>query len=278
MSSNSNEPPPSNPVLEAYEKFVQETPFVTRSILLTLAVSYLASWFFDPQYALGNMLQFTIFEFEVYRILLSPLVNDSFFSLLFAFLSFQPLGQRLEYSMGSAAFGWLCLMMGFWTNILFLILSLLLCYATNDWSYGIISSSGIWIILFGVMALECLRAPRGTPRRLFCYDVPVQYYPLALYAVFALVGGRMLWGQLISMGLGYVLGLVSSGESTVSIPGGGLLERMVLIGSAKSKDLEDRYLSSLCSRPGWVVSHSATGTGAWSEDAGSGGMQMVRNL
>jgi hypothetical protein len=133
------------------------------------------------------------------------------------------------------------------------------------------ATSGIWIILFGTISLECVRAPRGSTRRLFVADVPVVYYPLALYVLFAFMGQSFMLAQLLSMGLGYLIGFASSGEISHALSRN--LERAVLISSSKTKEWEDSYLENLTSRPGWVVSNSATGSGAWSEDEESG---MVR--
>lgn len=45
--SSPSQPPQSNPVLTAYESFVEQTPLVTRYILNSLTLSYLLSFFVD---------------------------------------------------------------------------------------------------------------------------------------------------------------------------------------------------------------------------------------
>jgi len=269
MSSINSEPPPTNPILTAYENFVQNTPYITRTIISIQGVSYLISWFFDAEYALGNIPHFTIFRFEIYRIVLSPLVNSSLLSLIFAYWSFKAHGKRLEHSMGSTAFAWLCLMMAVLSNLAFIVLCFVMYILSGEESILFNNSSGIWIILFGIIAMECVRAPRGSKLRLFVADVPVLYYPLALYALFALLGQSFLLAHLLSIVLGYLIGYTGEISNVVT----NHLERVVLINSAKAKEWEDNYLSTLTSRPGWIVGNAANGSGAWSEEETTG---MVR--
>lgn len=275
MQNNNGEPPPSNPAFQAYETFSQSTPFVTRTLLTVQAVTYIASWFFDPHYALGNIPHFSVLRFEIYRILLSPLVNSSLFSLILAFWSFQDHGTRLEKSLGSTSFAWLCLMMGVLTNAIFIGVSFMLYCLLGKVSFLFQDSSGIWIILFGTLSMECVRAQRGTTRRFFIVDIPVLYYPLSLYLLFALMGQGVLLGQGISMGLGYALGFASNNEDNSTI--GQKLDRYLLIDSITAKSWEDKYLSGWTAHPGWVLGHAASGSGAWSE-ADAVGMVSPRSL
>lgn len=145
-------PPPPNPFLSAYENFQENTPLLTRTILQIQVVSYLFSWIFEVHYALANIPQFVLFQFEVYRMVLSPLVNTQLISLLFAFLSFLELGKRLEYSMGTAAFGWFCAGVALIANAGFLVILLVLYMLTGEQGFLLGAASGIWLILFGVIA------------------------------------------------------------------------------------------------------------------------------
>jgi membrane associated rhomboid family serine protease len=276
MQNSHGEPPPSNPALQAYEQFSQSTPFVTRTILIVQAVSYIVSWFFDPHYALGNIPHFSILRFEIYRILLSPLVNSSLFALILAFWSFQDHGKRLEQSLGSTSFAWLCLMMGTLTNLLFIAVSFTLYVLFGKTSFLFQDSSGIWIILFGTLSMECVRAPRGSTRRLFVVDVPVLYFPFSLYLLFVLMGQGLLMGQGISLGLGYALGFASNGEDTSAI--GQKLDRYLLIDSVTAKAWEDKYLNDWTNRPGWISGHAAAGSGAWNETDAVGMVGLRRSI
>lgn len=267
MSSARDVPPAPNPFISAYESFQENTPFVTRMILSVQVVSYLVSWVVDPNYALANIPYFVVFQFEIYRVVLSPLVNTQLITLMFAFLSFLELGKRLEYNLGTVAFGWFCAGVSLITNVAFLFLSLALYALSGEKKYLMSGASGIWLILFGAIAAECIQAPADIKRRFFFCEVPVRYYPLALYAVFAFIGGGPSMAYAISMGVGYLYG-----------QGNGRMDRVLRLSSSKVSEWEreNGALSSLTSRPGWVYGHAALGSEAWSQVPAQGMVFPVR--
>eukprot|EP00586_Coscinodiscus_wailesii_P012516 CAMPEP_0172512252 /NCGR_PEP_ID=MMETSP1066-20121228/242866_1 /TAXON_ID=671091 /ORGANISM="Coscinodiscus wailesii, Strain CCMP2513" /LENGTH=347 /DNA_ID=CAMNT_0013291973 /DNA_START=96 /DNA_END=1139 /DNA_ORIENTATION=+ len=249
MSSNPNaSPPETNPVLSGYESFVQNTPLVTRYVMTTLTVSWFVSWFVDPVFPLANIPLFTIYHFELYRIVLSPLICSSLLSLIFAYISFTDNGKRLEYSMGSTGFLWLILTIGGMTNLVFVAVCLFFYYVTAAQAFLVMPSQGIWIILLGVIAVECSNAPEGTKRKLFVFEVPTLYYPIAILFLFSLFGGFSL-AYLISVGVGYAYGY-------------GYLDRLKVTNATFTR-WEDGCLNNFTRRQGWVVGHAATGANAW---------------
>lgn len=201
----SDPPPQVNPVLNAYENFIRETPLVTRYVITSQAVTWIITFMVDLSKALANTPYFTVYYFEIYRILLSPFVCPGFISLVFAYLSFTENGRRLEFSMGSASFATLLLSIGIVTNTLYLVLSFALYFITGSLLWLFAPSIGIWIILFGIIAIECSEAPQSSMRKLFFFTVPTIYYPLALFGLFSLLGGFQL-SYLLSIGVGYAYG------------------------------------------------------------------------
>ena len=246
--SSANEPPPTNPILSAYETFKNDTPLVTRYTITTITVSWFASFFVDPSFALNCIPYFTIYKFEIYRIITSPLVCQWILSLIFAYIGFVDHGKRLEFSIGSTAFAWLMITLAFLTNVIFLIVCFTLYGLTGDPAFLYMQSSGIWIILFGLISIECVRAPEGSQRRLFFCNVPTIYYPLGLLGVFSIVGGFQL-ALSISTAVGYAYGK-------------GHLDRWKM-SESRFKQWEDTVLANFVRRQGWVVGHAATGSDAW---------------
>jgi membrane associated rhomboid family serine protease len=202
--TNSNGPQPPNPILSAYEGFVRDTPLVTRYVLTTLFMTWFLSFFIDPFFALSNIPYYSLLRFEVYRIILSPFLCSNLLSLVFAYLSFNTSGKRLEFSMGSTAFGWLLVTVGMATNIAFIALCFVLSALTNEEGWVHRSASGIWTILFGIISIECVSASQASLRQyqIFSVSIPTLYYPLVLWGIFSLLGGFSL-GDLISVGIGY---------------------------------------------------------------------------
>ena len=90
-------------------------------------------------------------------------------------------------------------------------------------------------------------------RRFFFCEVPVRYYPVALWAFFAVLGeSSRSFAYAISMGVGYLFGQ-------------GRLDHVLRLSSSKAKEWESGILSSFTSRPGWVYGHAALGSDAWSQ-------------
>ena len=261
-NNSSNEPPPPNPMLTAYEGWAQRTPLVTRSILTIQTLSYLTSWFINLDFALATIPYYVVLRFEFYRLVLSPLVNTRIFSCIFAFLSFSDHGRRLEQSLGSTAFGWLCLSIGLLTNVGFVLISFVLSFLRGfDESFLFSSADGLWTIIFGIIAMECVQAPRNTQRAFLFFAVPVIYYPLVLFFFFSLLGGDFSLSYLVSMGVGYAGGF-------------GYLDKVLKLNQSKAKQWEDTILSNYVRREGWIASHAATGSDAW-HDAASAGIVSI---
>lgn len=245
---SSSQPPESNPILTSYQAFVENTPLVTRYILNSLTISYVLSFFVDFGFAVANIPLFTIGKFEIYRLILCNIVCEGLLSLIFAYFSFNDMGKRLEYSLGSTAFSYLFLLIGTLTNIAFLFLMYFMYYLSGNKLVLMQASAGIWNILLGLIAVECTAAPAGGKRRLFVVDVPVLYYPVSLFFLFILFSGFRI-SLAFSTGIGYLYGF-------------GYLDRFKLSQSTFTR-WENGFLKNFTERKGWVTGTSATGASAW---------------
>mmetsp|Transcript_19451 Transcript_19451/g.41028 ORF Transcript_19451/g.41028 Transcript_19451/m.41028 type:complete len:343 (-) Transcript_19451:298-1326(-) len=257
-NNNNNGPPQPNPVLTAYESYVRDTPLITRYVLNAIMISFFAGFFTSPAYFLANIPALTIFKFQLYRIVTSPLICTDILSLFFAFMGFLNNGVRLEQSMGSTYFGVLFFTLTIATNILFLIISVLLWGLTNSDSYLAGASMGIWTVLLGIIAVECSEAPPDTKRRLFFLEVPTLYYPLVLLALFSMFAGVRL-AYVLGVAVGYAYGY-------------GKLDRWkVKVETVRKWENRDQggCLSGFVNRIGFVTLGMASGPNAW--QTGSGG-------
>ncbi|KAL7439881.1 hypothetical protein ACHAXM_006919 [Skeletonema potamos] len=257
-ASSSSGPPESNPVFTAYESYVRDTPLVTRYVLNSVVISYFMSFFVDPTFALANIPFFTLFRFQLYRIVTSPLVCSSILNLFFAFMGFMNHGVKLEQSMGSALFGALFFTLTILTNLLFLIVSILLYGLTNNEGYLAGVSVGVWTVLLSIIAVECAQAPPNSKRKLFFLEIPVLYYPLVLLALFSLFAGFRL-AYCLGVAVGYLQGF-------------GKLDRWkVKVETARKWESERGCLRGFYSRAGYISVSSASGPNAWAEGSGGGG-------
>lgn len=107
------------------------------------------------------------------------------------------------------------------------------------------AASGFWMVVLGLMAVDCMAAPEQPRRLLFIpVNIPNKYMPLALFALFSLLGGFQL-AYAIALGIGY---LYSLGYLNKIKPGTDRLEQW-----------ETKYLGFISSkpvRPGYEASSS----------------------
>lgn len=251
-------PPDDNPILKAYESFVRGTPFVTRCLVQTQAITWILSWFVDLGLAVGNVPQFTIFHFELYRLFLSPFICTSFLSLVFCFISFADYGKRMEYSHGSTAFAITLALIGWTVNLLHLIICFILYGIEGSPKWLFLPCFGVWILIFGLLSIECMQAPATSKRRLFVVDVPTRYYPLALLMLFSFFGDFQL-SHLLAIGIGYAYQQ-------------GFLDKWK-VGAPRIQSWEQTTLEGYISQQGWI-SNDASGRGDWNEANATGGTDM----
>ena len=250
-------PPPNNPLLSYWREFQERTPYVTRTSLIAMAICYLVSFFFNAEVTLGNVPFFTVFSFEIYRVITAPFVGNSFLTLVMVVLFYPAMGTKMEASVGSAAFLYLMAAMTVVINIVFLAVCFLL-YAVGMVEALFYSCSSFWLVLFALIVIECMQAPEQ-PRRIFMLpmDIPSKYFPLLMYAVFSLLSGPAL-SFAVSMGVGY---LYSWGH----------LDRFLkpAQGQLEAYEAEGGVLHAASRNPGWILASAAVGIEAWAAQQGS---------
>lgn len=284
-ASSAQQSAPPNPLLTAYENFVSTTPFVTRYLFFVQVITYLLSKFLPVDYALANFPQFTLFQFELYRLLTSPLANTSLFDVLLAYFIVVPVAKKLECSMGSVQLGCLCGSLAFWSNVAFLVMCSVLYVASSSETWLVQSTGSIWIVAFGLLAVEALQAEQQSSssthsdshRRVCFFTVPTRYFPVAFCLLFSIMSLHVNLGLFLSLALGYAIGGLRGNDSTAggsSTPSSSsaLASRWIdpwnVNASSRAQQWEtsNPWLSQWSSRVGWVSSRAATGPAAWTID------------
>lgn len=155
----SNQTPPSNdnPLLSYYREWSEKTPYITRSVMITLIISYIISFFITTGDLLGNKAYFSILSFEPYRLVLSPLAGNSILNIVLVALFFPGMGGKMESSLGSSAFLSLLGTLTLLTNVTFVLVCLLLFFIANIAESVFYDCSGFWVVLFGLITIECLQ-------------------------------------------------------------------------------------------------------------------------
>ena len=262
MSDPSSPPAPKNPVVTAYDNFVRDTPLVSRYIMSACGICYLLSFVINPQFSLANIPYFSVYKLEVYRILVAPLLCDNIVSLVFAYFVVTDHVKRLEFSLGSTAFGVLFMTLNLLVNLSHIVVCLSLRLVLQNPSWALVPASGIWIVLLPLMATECLQSPGGASgggggvRKLFCWTVPAFYYPLILGALLGIMSGNLV-PYALATAIGYAHGLQYLEPLT----------RRICPSEARCKQWEETVLSEFTTRQGFVPGHAAAGSAAWNDAA-----------
>jgi hypothetical protein len=241
--------PQTNPVIKFYENWSRTTPAVARLSMITIVITYLISWFIDLERYLSNQPFFTIFHFEVYRLVFSPFVGNSFFTVILSALFYPVMAGRLEQSIGSAGMIFLLLTLVLVTNLTFVLICFLF-YVMGSQVAIFWSAAGFFSLIFSLMVIECMKVPEA-PRRMFFIpiDIPGKYFPLALYAFMMLLGGPRL-DDLVGIGIGYAYSF-------------GYLETLSVSDSFLSRQETSGFLAGAYQTQGWLSAGSALGHQAW---------------
>jgi hypothetical protein len=188
--------------------------------------------------------------------------------LVFAVASFSDRSKRMEQSLGSLRFSWLCVVLGALTNTAYLLISLFQFYILSAGTDSISLyrvSSGIWLVLFGLLAIECMEAPPETKRMLFFSEVPVRIYPIALFGMFTVLNGfQISLPHAISLAIGYGYFTKSCGARS--------LADCTMLPTAKANEWEESNIISttLVQQKGWIGTASAArndGAFLWTDDS-----------
>ena len=156
MSGQQPQPPlrMTDPFTSHCREWITGTPYVTQFLMTLLVASYILSWIIPVESLIENSPLSTVFCFEMYRLVVSPLVAGNLVNLILVASSFRSMGTRIESSLGSASYVCIIVIVTLTTNIVFATSCILLYYAAapTALSYG---SSGFWVVLFGLTSMEC---------------------------------------------------------------------------------------------------------------------------
>ena len=146
----------SNPLLNYYQQWSERTPYVTRVTTVSLCFLYILSFFIPLDSYLGNTPFFVVQHFEIYRLLLSPLVGNSILSLIIILLSYPTMAQRMENSSGSAAFLSLILIFTLAINVLVTVICYIFFIMSIFPEAIFWRSAGFFSIFFALLTIECM--------------------------------------------------------------------------------------------------------------------------
>jgi len=119
--------------------------------MMTIVGVYLFSWLIDLTMYIANVPYYTLYSFEVYRAVLSPLVGNSILTVLIIFLFFPTMASRLENGMGSGGFLALMAVFSVTTNVAFVVITFVMSILTSSQLPLFWTCQGFWTIIFPLM-------------------------------------------------------------------------------------------------------------------------------
>ena len=170
-NNSGNPPAQSNPILQSYQAWSERTPFVTRVTTITLVVLYIFSFFIRFDLFLADIPYFTLFHFEIYRLILSPFIGNSILFLVLLLFTFPAIGLKMESTMGSGYFLWLIMTINLLINGIFNIICVTL-YAFGMKEALFWNCFTFWTILFALITIDCMQVI------LLSHRIVSHFYPL----------------------------------------------------------------------------------------------------
>lgn len=120
------------------------------------------------------------------------------------------------------------------TNLLFIVACFIMHFMGVSGALHL-DASGFWMMVLGLMVIDCMAAPEQPRRLLFIpVNIPSKYMPVALFALFSLLGGFQI-AYAIALGIGYLYSF-------------GYLEK-IKPSTSKLEQWESEYLAFLSSKP-----------------------------
>ena len=218
--------------------------------MVGVVVLYLFSWIYDLDKALGNVTYFCVMQFELYRIFLSPIVGNSLLNTIIMGMFYPTMGSKMEWSMGSSLYLWLIGFITVVTNVAFNVCCLFLFMFGMPEAF-FYSCSGFWVVLFGLITIECMQTPDAPRQIMFIpVQIPSKYFPLVLYVFFSLFSMPQL-DFAIAIGIGYAF---TQGTFDRFRPTSVYLESLESNGGV---------LHSISRSRGYVLAGGALGHDAW---------------
>lgn len=195
FSGNSN--PNSTSCSDRIKAMWAGVPLFVRFVVVSTVCFYFANLFIPyVSYFLANVPLFTLFYFQIWRLLTTVLISTSIFNILFAFLAWVSEAIRLEQTIGTVRYSLYFLINSVLIQALYSITLLILVpllgkqILSRNVMFGSVDNSGLWPVIMCEITLLCLANPESLTRLFFIpYQFRAKFYPFVLLVFFSLFNG-----------------------------------------------------------------------------------------
>ena len=174
--------------------------------LINLIIPYVALLLADIPY-------FTIYYFQIWRLITTPFMTTNFFSVIFSLYFFYSSASKLEKETGTIKYMLIFFMNSIFIQILYIILMVLLSLIIQSKfplkmkvTKAGVRNEGLWPILLCDITLLCLSNPNENMQfRFFPCVIKAKYYPLLLFLFFTIISGFQIdFENLCGIGFGFL--------------------------------------------------------------------------
>ena len=198
-NSNNNNPNPNIPHYTLNDRIMNiynSIPlFVFFIICITIFFYIIDLIFFSISFYISNIVLYTIFSFQIWRLLTTVFMTTSILNILFAMISWVKNASSLENSMGTIKYMLIFFLNSISIQIIYcliLLIGFLISRNKNiltlNLSYGKVQNSGLWPIIMAELTLLCMSNPESLIRLFFfpC-EIKAKFYPFILFFIFLLL-------------------------------------------------------------------------------------------
>ena len=181
--------------------FWNSIPLFVKFIISSTMIFYILNLFISYiSFFLTNIPLFTIYKFQLWRLITNVFITTSLLNIIFAFLSWIKDAIELENRNGTLKYMIIFFINSIFIQIIYCFI-LVLCYLltnnklvlTLNIIMGKVENNGIWPLIMGELTLLCMTNPE-VPMRVFFFpcEVKAKYYPIVLFFLFVIFNGMQI--------------------------------------------------------------------------------------
>lgn len=209
---NNNQP--SIDCKETVKKKWKEIPLFIKTLLVITSILYIVNLPINYiSFYLSNIPYYTIFNFQIWRLLTSVFMTTSIFNIIFALFGWVKDASSLEISMGTIKYMLIFIINSLLIQVICTIIVGFLGLIISSPNFmklgekdGRVENSGFWPIILCEITLLCMSNPDSSMRVLcFPCEIKAKYYPIILFVIYSVLNAFSFDFQIIS---GIIYGLL----------------------------------------------------------------------
>ena len=183
---------------EGINSIIEQMPFFVKIIVFSTLIFFIIN-LFTPyiSFYLADIPYFTIFYFQIWRLLTTAFITTGLLSIVFSLLFWYRDAVKQEQEKGTVKYMLNFFMMTFFIQVLYCLILLLISLIIQNTimlkikiTLGGVRNEGLWPILMCDLTLLCLSNPDANMKFFFfpCI-IKAKFYPIVLFCIFTILSG-----------------------------------------------------------------------------------------